>query len=271
MIHQKKPKGFIMTLLLLNLPVFILCLMVLATLIFCIRNYNQAQSYCLKYSLQAQENIKVSLKKLLSLNSKAKMLRNKYKKVKKLYRKALAVGEPISVSILKAKLSIIQQKRRLLDARQKQILRQSRQHIERSFESFRKKVKKFQAEQIQKKHHYPFPIAVSAYPKMDIAPQYRPMRSFSLHQTLSFSWKMPLYYFLPSWLTEFFFEKKLSSYHCSATIKKYRRTWKTTLTTCLNCHSRQLVISTKSVIPAHLSVPRRAQSAPRESDPVRRV
>ena len=228
---MKNQKGFIMTLFLLSVPLFIICLMVLTTLIFCIRNHDKAQSYCLHYSLQAQEHFKRSLKKLLSLNPKAKILRKKHKVLKKWYQKALSVGEPISISVLKVKLRVIKQQRKLLDIKQKQILSQSTQHIESVFKTFKQKIKTLNAKQITKKHHYPFPLAVSAYPKWDIAPVYRPKKRFSQNQALTFYWKMPLYHFLPTWLIKIFFEETLSFYYCSATIKKQKRGWNTTLTT----------------------------------------
>ena len=224
-------KGFIMTGILLSLPLFLMSLMVLVSLIFCIRNHDQAQSYCLKYSLQAQENIKTNLKQLLKLNPKAKLLRKKHKTLKKLYRRALTIGEPISISILKAKLLMIKKQRVMLNIRQKQILKQSAQYMESAFKTFRKKLKPMQAEQIKKEHHYPFPLAVSAHPKNSIAPVYRPKRLFSARQTLSFSWKMPLHHSLPTWITKLFFKNKLSLYHCSATIKKHKLSWKSSLTT----------------------------------------
>ena len=220
-----------MTSLLLSLPLFLLCLMVLVALIFCIRNHDRAQSYCLKHNLQAQENIKTSLKQLLKLNPQAKILRKKHKILKKLYRKALTIGEPISISLLKTKLLMIKKQRKLLDMRQKQILNQSAQQVESAFKKFRKTIKSLQAKQIKKSHHFPFPLAVSAYPKTDIAPVYRPKRPFALHQTMSFSWKMPLHHSLPTWITKLFFKNKLSSYHCSATIKRHQRSWKSSLTT----------------------------------------
>ena len=227
---SKKREGYIMTLLLLSFPLFAGALMVLTILIFCIQNHDQAQSHCLKQSLRAQEKLKTALKSLLKLNPQAKKLRRKHKRLKKLYRKALIIGEPISISVLKAKLLIIQKQRILLSARQNQILNKSKQYVTRAFADFRKKIQSFGAQQINKAHHHPYPLAVSAYPKGGLAPVYRPVKRFSLNQTLSFSWKMPLDYFLPAWLKRVFFERRLSFYQCSATIKKHNRQWKTMLT-----------------------------------------
>ncbi len=224
-----KQRGYIMSLLLLSLPVFAGALMVLTALIFCIRNHDRAQSYCFKQSLGAQENLKTALRDLLKLNPKAKKLRQKQKRLTRLYRKALSIGEPISISVLKARLLFLKKQRILLDTRQKQILTQSRQYVTKAYADF-KKIKSFGAQQINKAHHRPYPLAVSAHPKGGLAPVYRPLSRFSANQALSFSWKIPLDYSLPMWLRKVFFEQKLSSYQCSATIKKHGLKWKVVLT-----------------------------------------
>ena len=230
-------RGFVITLLLISLPVFISCLMVFTSLFFCIRNHDLAQSICLKYTLQAQEQMKKALYNLLKLNPQANQLRRTQKHLEHLYHEALKTGELITITALRIKLETIKQKRVLLDRKQKHILNQTLQMIKSAFSSFKQKMKNFHPGYIRKKHHQPIPLAVEAKPKGDIAPAYYPVPRFSLHQTFSLSWNMPLYRFLPKWITHHFFENQLSSYDCAATIKKRGTKWKTTLTSSTYLHA----------------------------------
>lgn len=227
--HLRK-KGFIMALLLISLPLFISCLMVFTSLIFCIRNHDLAQSICIKYTLQTQERIKQGLKLLLRLNPLADQLRLTQKHLEKLYREALKIGDPIAIITLRTKIEIVKQKRQLLDIRQKNILNSTVMYVESGFSSFKQQIMKFDPRYIKKDHRQPIPLAVEGKPKGDIAPSYHPVSNFSVRQTLSFSWKMPLYQFLPKWLKKAFFTNSLSAYDCSATIKKSGWEWKTALT-----------------------------------------
>ena len=227
---KKDEKGFITTVLLMSLPVFISCLMIFTSLLFCVRNHDLAQSICLKHTLQAQEKMKKALQNLLNLNPLANQLRQTQKHLEHLYREALKTGELITIAALRAKIEAVKQKRILLDRKQKHILNGTVQIIESAFHIFKQKMKTFNPSHITKSHYQPIPLAVVAKPKGDIAPSYYPVSRFSVHQTFSLSWKMPLHRFLPKWLAQDFFENQLSSYNCAATIKKTGRKWKPSLT-----------------------------------------
>ena len=220
--------GFVITLLLISLPVFLSCLMVFISLFFCIRNHDFVQSICLKQTLQAQMQIKKALQKLLHLNPLADQLRDTQKYLEKLYRAALKSGELRTIAILRAKIEFIKRKRKLLDQEQKNILNSTTHHIESAVVLFKENTRKFNSSYIKKNHHRPTPLAVKARPKGDIAPSYYPVPYFSRQQVFSISWKMPLYHFLPKWLERVFFQPVLSSYSCAATIKKERLKWKAT-------------------------------------------
>ncbi len=226
---QTNKKGFIMTVFLISLPVFISCLMVFTSLFFCIRNHNLAQSLCLKYTLQAQEQINKTLQDLLALNPLAKQLQRTHKQLKHLYLSALKQGNFFAVSALKTKMRIIKQKRIMLDRKQKNILNKTFKYIESAFTEFKQHITKFHPGRIWKEHHRPVPLAVTGKPRRGIAPSYYPMPRFSSHQTFSIHWEMPLYRFLPKWLEKAFFQSDLSLYNCSATIKRSGLTWKATL------------------------------------------
>ncbi len=226
---KESEKGFIMTVLLMSLPVFISCLMIFTSLFFCIRNHDLAQSICLKHTLQTQEKMKKALHKLLNLNPLANQLRRTQKHLEYLYREALKAGEPIAITILRTKIEMVKQKRILLDRKQKHILNGTVPIINSAFYTFKQKMKIFNPSHIRKRHYQPVPLAVVAKPKGDIAPSYYPVSHFSLHQTFSLSWKMPLHRFLPRWVARDFFKNQLSSYNCAATIKKTGRKWKTSL------------------------------------------
>ena len=227
--RKKNQRGFIITLLLVGLPLFISCLMIFTSLIFCIRNHDLAQSFCIKHTLQAQEQMKKALNDLLRLNPLADQLRKIQKSLERLYRKALKSGEPITITTLRTKIEAIKYQRTLLDKKQKHILKSTIRSVEQAFFSFRKDLMKLHPGYIQKDHHRPLPLAVKARPLGDLAPSYHPVDNFSFHQSLSFFWKMPLHYSLPKWLTRIFFQNRLSAYDCSATIKKHKLQWKTFL------------------------------------------
>ena len=228
--EKSSEKGFILTLLLISLPVFLGCLMVFTSLLFCIRNHDLTQTICLTHTLQAQEQMKKALRNLLLLNPLANQLRQTQKHLQQLYRKALKTGEPVTITMLRTKIEIIKQKRIFLDRKQKHILNGTMRNVESAFHAFRKKMKPFNPSYINKEHHQPIPLAVVGKPKGDVAPVYYPVSDFSSHQTFSLSWKMQLYRFLPKWLTQTFFQNQLSSYDCAATIKKSEQMWKTTFT-----------------------------------------
>ena len=226
-------KGFIMAVLLISLPLFISCLMVFTSLLFCIRNHDLAQSICIRHTLQVQEKMKKALQDLLNLNPVANQLRQTQKHLEYLYREAIKTGELITISALRTQIEIIKQKRILLDKKQKNILNSTIRVVESSFNSFKRKLMKFHAGHIQKDHYQPIPLAVVGRPRGEIAPAYYPVPDFSSHQTFSFFWKMQLYRFLPKWLEKTFFQTQLSSYSCATTIKKRGLKWKTTLTSSL--------------------------------------
>ena len=224
--YKLKNKGFILTLLLVSLPVFLTALLIFTSLIFCIRNYDKAHSICLKHSLDIQKNLSTLLEKLLKLNPTADRLRALQKELERLYRQAISRGDMVSASALKAQISIVKFKRKILDQRQKSILIKSQRKLHQGISSFRKEIYPMKAQNIQTKYHTPYPLAVTAKPLADIAPSYYRKSHFSQQQALLFFWKMPLYVFLPQWIKNIFFVDFLSSYHCSATIKQQGAGWK---------------------------------------------
>ena len=216
--NKKSQSGFIITTILILLPVLISCLMIFISMVFSIRNYDMSQSICIKHVMQAQGQMKKKLNSLLKLNPQADLLRRMYQQFKKLYRKALKNGNAVMAVALAVKLAIIKQKRVLLDRKQKYILYQSRKIVQDSLRFFQEEMMKFNAKNIKRDHYRPIPLAVKAWQKT-VAPSYYLISSFSLKQTITFFWNMPLYQFLPGWLKESFFKSNFSAYECSATLK----------------------------------------------------
>ena len=227
--RNKTKKGVISTLTLLSLPVGLSCLMIFTSLIFGIRNHDGAQRVCLRYTLQAQEQMKSALTSLLRLNPMAKQLRRKQKQLERRLIQAVLTMDLVTASALKIKIKIIKGKRIALDFQQKNILTQAKLRMETQFYSFKMHLRRFRPQQIRKNHHQPFPLAVKTRPRGAIAPTYHPVKNFSQLQAVAFSWQMPLYLNLPDWIKRMFFRSELSAYRCSATIKKRRGKWKTTL------------------------------------------
>ncbi len=219
-IVKKRQEGFVTSVLLISLPVFITCLMGFVALLFCIRNYDLSQKICLQTTLKAQSQMQLQLQQLMKLNPVATQLRLSYQHVSHLLRIVMKTGEPFTISYLRTKKEILRQKRLALDRTQKQILKQSQYSVQKAFFSFKQQMKKFQARQIKKTHNKPRVLAVKARPKNDIAPVYYTPSDFPRRQTLSLYWRMPLYYFMPEWIRKIFFKPELSNYSCAATLKK---------------------------------------------------
>lgn len=223
---KKNKKGFVLALFLISLPLFISCLMIFTSLLFCIRNHDLAQSICFKHNLQVQKKIKKSLETLLLMNPLAKKLKQTEERLRKLLAKA---KDPITVAALMAKITSIRLQRLMLDKKQKYILNKTNIYMEAAFFHFKTQMKRWNTRDIKKDHYHPIPLAVKPKSKGIIAPTYHPVKRFSKYQKISFSWKMPLYRFLPTWIQKVFFKSQLSSYSCATTIKKSKLKWKTTL------------------------------------------
>ena len=228
----KNKKGSILTSLSLTAPVLISCMMLFISLMFFIRNHDLSQSICFKYNLQTQVKMKKQLKQLLELNPIAKSLRSLQKELERSYYKAVSASgplAPVTAATLKTAIEVVKQKRRVLDKQQKQILNQSRSHIEQQFSLFKKEIRRFNPRYIKKDHHQPIPLAVVAKPRGSLAPTYHRATSFSTRQTIYFSWEMPLYNSLPKWLIKASFTSHLSKYDCASTLKKRGSGWQVNL------------------------------------------
>ncbi len=217
--NQKKPSsGFVLTVLMLTLPLFLTCLVVLTSLIFSLRNYNFSQSVCISSVLHTQKNLQRQMDLLMKLNPEADRLRNRYRTNKKRFRRALRTGRFVKASVLMARGQMIQARRLVLHYRQQKILAQSLKQVHKDFWAFKRKMQPFRIKNVRQNYFRPYPLAVKARGPGP-APSYELLPSFSLKQTLSLFWDMPLYRFLPRWIKKWFFEDGFSSYECSATLK----------------------------------------------------
>lgn len=223
-------KGFIITIIIIALPLFIGCLIVLTSLIFYIRNHDLAQNICIAHTTSAQKKIKQELQALLKLTPLATKLRRELKSLQLMYEVALQTSEPITIATLQVKIKEVQTQRLLLNIKQKHILYNTVKIVNTHFYNFKKTLQKLNPNNITKKHHQPIPLAVIQKPKDDIAPSYYIKNNFSAQQTISFFWTMPLDTFLPQWIKDIYFVRTLSSYKCAATLKKIKFKWKTILT-----------------------------------------
>ena len=199
--------------------------MVFTVLLFCVRNYDLSQSVCIRHVLGIQHNMKHHLKHLLSLNKEANRLRRQYRHTYSLYKKALRIKNIALVGILRARMAVIQFKRRLLDGRQKRIFTQGGWDLAKGWRGFKRELMPFHPRWLEKDHPLPLPLAVVGRPLRGIAKSYYPAGAFSTKQKIVFSWSMYLHRFLPHFLKEAFFTKKLSAYFCAATIYREEGKW----------------------------------------------
>lgn len=199
--------------------------MVFTSLIFCVRNYDLSQSICIHHVLQVQRRIKNHLVYLLHLNPVADQLRNKYRATQSLYKKALLSNNLVLIGTLKAKLMFIKNQRIILDRKQQSILKKGKQDVQQIWSAFKKELMKFNPRWTKKEHPWPIPLAVLSRPKGDIAKSYYVPPKFPIKQRIAFSWSMPIDRFLPHLFKKTFFEKKMSSYICAATLYKEKNKW----------------------------------------------
>ena len=104
-------KGFVTSILLISLPMFVTCLMGFVALLFCIRNYDLSQKICLQEALKTQSQIQIQLEQLMKLNPVATQLRLSYQHVSYLLRIAMKIGEPFTISYLRTKKRNIKTKK----------------------------------------------------------------------------------------------------------------------------------------------------------------
>lgn len=211
--------GFVLTALLVMLPVFLTALMGFCSLIFCLKNYNLAQSWCISSALQSQRQMKQKLTELLSLNPRADSLRNQYRYHLRWLKKSLKAGDLVTAGLVASRIKTIQLQRMKLHHRQQKIFHQSLKKMKESVRRFHKKMLYFSSVRKPAQYLRPYPLAVKATGSV-LAPSYKIPFSFSAKQKLSLFWDMPLYRFLPGWLRRWLFKPDLfSSYRCSATLK----------------------------------------------------
>ena len=212
--------GFVLTALLVMLPVFLTGLMGLCTLLFCLKNYNLSQSFCISQALQSQRDNKQKLTELLSLNPRANSLRTRYRRHLRWLKKHLKTGNLVSAGVIAARIKAIQWQRVKLHHRQQKIFHQSLKKIKQNVEQFHKKMLYFASQRIKARYLKPYPLAVRATGSR-LAPTWQLAPGFSQKQTVALFWDMPLYRFLPDWLKRWLFKPDVfSSHRCSATLKK---------------------------------------------------
>ena len=190
---------------------------------------------CLKEQIKIQEQVKKSLRSLFSLNKKAQSLRAQYHRAKLQYVAAQSTGNSPAATAARVKMSILWEKRVLLDLQQKSLIKATNSFIRSSQEALNLKMHR-----LSKDHEERFAyflklkvtdlnykdVSLAVRPDMEgPAPTYSFKNNFLEDQALEVSWTLKAESqgvsanFLPS----------NSSYNqkCSTTINHKENEWPT--------------------------------------------
>lgn len=185
------------------------------SLIFAFRN---DQKSCRGISLDAQTIQGEALNKILKLNMKAKMLRQKEIAIRATIIAAAATpGAQTTLDKLYVILKLVQSSRKALDVQQRSII-----HIANT--------KATQIANSSKKlPHKLVRLRIHAVNKNEIAPEYEVDFNFEKAQSINYNYKISMKDILPGWLFNFFINVKDLKTGCGSTLKKKEDKWIPTL------------------------------------------
>ncbi|WP_413568737.1 hypothetical protein ACLWBD_14660 [Bdellovibrio sp. HCB117] len=194
---MKNEKGFAVILLLACLPVLISGLLLLSSVFGFMQNDLAMKYQCRVHGQQGQKLVAPSLEKLLSLNNTARRL--KVEEVAAYAKIAASAGNPPALAAAKARLVKIQNQKRQLDLKQKQLINQANMSLASSFAKTRRELANtqeglsnilFVANGFHLSGRRPT-LAVRP-DSSDIAPTYSPVAAFEEKQALAHEWQYTL-------------------------------------------------------------------------------
>lgn len=215
---------------------------VIASLVFIfffqsvVRKNSEIKSACLEFNFKFQDKQRRRLEALLSLNPRARRLRQDLEIAKKRYRQALLTGTPQVIAAARAQILLVEMQRLVLDGKQRTLLMQS------SFEekSFRVQIER----QLQRHFHSPASLviqinslAVEPDRGGEVAPLYQLKSNFMYSQKSQAVWKTTFENYIYS--RAFFLKQNLVSLpnrqkwenSCAATIEERQQKFFVSITT----------------------------------------
>ena len=227
----KIQSGFVNILLLPFITLMMTGIMGLSFLSMGIKNITRFQSYCITTNLKGQKELRETLTKLLSLNNKVLFAHKTRKALEASLVTVTALGLVNLIPPLKQKLKFVQKTQKILIIKQKYLLTQSFLIKRKTFNNFKKQLKKFNIFNIKEETFYKKALAVKEKKEGDKAYTYKPVPDFINYQKSRFSWTIQPFFPLNKsllWLLPIK-QEVVSSYSCTASLQKKGEKWINTL------------------------------------------
>ena len=215
--NTSNSKGFItMTLLLLS-PLFISIFFLSFSFLLVLKRHNQAYFLCYTKGAKMQQTLQGHLKKLIRMNTQAKILRLRRNIAEWRYKVALVSLEPVNISKAWKHLQEIKSLQKFFSKKQKNILQKSKRDLQVQWLAFKLKSKKYIYN--VRKTFNSAPLAVRKKPVSSDSPDYVPVHNFSENQKIKISWSMNGFALVPQSLQKILGLKGISYHHCSISLE----------------------------------------------------
>jgi len=215
--NTSNPRGFITVTLLILSPLFISIFLLSFSFLLVLKRYNQAYFLCYKTGAGIQQNLQGYLKKLISMNTQAKILRIRRKIAELRYHSALASLEPMHILQARKNLQEVKFSQKSFSKRQENILKQAKISLHTQWRVFKLESKKY-IYNVKKTFHLP-PLAVRKKPAESDSPDYVPVHDFSEKQRIKISWSMNGFALVPQGIRKHLGLKGISYHHCSVSLE----------------------------------------------------
>ena len=210
-------KGFALILLMPFFSLIITSLLGLSAISLGIRNITFTQSTCLLENLSAQKQLKIILKKLLSLNQKVTSLHKKRQFLETSLKTSIALGLIKAIPILKKQIILVKFQQKILSFRQNRLLSKSQSVKKQTLKNLTQLLNKNYIQSFTETSSFKKALALSKKNLSKEAVIYKPLSNFSHKQKTIFSWKMKPFFPL--------FKSKFSKYQCVATLERSKMQW----------------------------------------------
>lgn len=204
-----------MTLLLLS-PLFISIFFLSFSFLLVLKRHNQTYFLCYTTGAKIQKTLQGYLKKLILMNTQAKLLRIQRSAAELRYNSALMSLEPISISSAWKHLKEVKSLQKSFSRKQESILQKAKQSFQTQWGAFKLEFKKY-AHQV-KKTFYLQPLAVRKEPSESDSPDYVLVNNFSKNQKLKISWSMDGFDLIPQSIRRYLELESMSYHYCSVSL-----------------------------------------------------
>lgn len=205
-----------MTLLILT-PVFVSVFLLSFSFLLVLKRHNQAYFLCYKTGAKIQKTLQGHLKKLIRMNTQAKLLRIRRNIAELRYKMALMSLEPLNISKALQSLQEVKKSQKLFVQQQEGILKQAKISLKIHWQGFKLKSRKY-IYNVRKTFNLE-PLALRKEPSSSDSPSYMPVPDFSENQKIKISWSMNGFALVPQSLKKSLGLKGISHHHCSISLE----------------------------------------------------